>query len=254
MKTKRPPALNSLLAQALVRADSRPLAFVLAGHNGSGKSTLWTQRIAPIVKVPLINADRLITSILPMQQEDGRLVPWAAKLRDNDERWQKLAQDGVSAFMGLVVERQMAFGFETVFSHWKRRSDGSYETKVDIIRSLQAEGYFVVLIFVGLANVDLSTMRVQTRVQQGGHAVDSKKLQERYPRTQKAIGVAAPIADMTIMFDNSLNMASGFNLTRVQEHDIVRYDCRDPVFAVSGDVRAPAALWLDKVVGPFVPA
>lgn len=204
MRPTRPPGLNSLLAQALAGASTRPLAFVLAGHNGSGKSTLWSERIAPIVQVPLINADRLITSILPVRQADGRLVPWAARLRDADARWQKLAQDGVSAFMGLVVERQMAFGFETVFSHWRKRADGTYESKVDIVESLRADGYFVILIFVGLASVDLSILRVQTRVQQGGHAVDKRKLLERFPRTQQAVRVAAGVADMTMMFDNSL--------------------------------------------------
>lgn len=199
--------------------------------------------------MPLINADRLITSILPPPDKKGALVPWASKLRDEDERWQKLAQDGVSAFMGLVVERQMAFGFETVFSHWKKRSDGSVETKVDIIRSLQADGYFVVLIFVGLATVDLSVLRVQTRVQQGGHSVAHEKLIERFPRTQRAVGVAAPVADMTLMFDNSLSYEEGFNVVRVQEGKTTHYDCRDTSFSVRESVRGAATLWLEKVAG-----
>jgi predicted ABC-type ATPase len=53
---------------------------------------------------------------------------------------------------------------------------------------LQKSGYFVVLFFVGLANVELSILRVQTRKQQGGHAVTEIKLRERFARTQKAVG------------------------------------------------------------------
>lgn len=221
---------------------------MLAGHNGSGKSTLWSDRIAPKVQVPLINADRLITSILPPALPSGHLEPWAAKLRDGDARWQTLAQDGVSTFMGLVMDRKMAFGFETVFSHIRELADGRFETKIDIIQRLRANGYFVVLIFVGLATVDLSIMRVSSRVEKGGHDVPLDRLKARYPRTQKVVGMAAGVADMTIMFDNSLTLDIGFSLARVQMNATLLFDCRDETYGVDADVRSVARLWLDKVV------
>jgi hypothetical protein len=34
-----------------------------------------------------------------------KLRPWAARLRDQDERWQKLSQDGVQLFMGLIMDQ-----------------------------------------------------------------------------------------------------------------------------------------------------
>jgi hypothetical protein len=49
------------------------------------------------------------------------LRSWAADLRDNDERWQKLSQEGVQLFMGLIMEQRMPFAFETVFSYLQRR-------------------------------------------------------------------------------------------------------------------------------------
>lgn len=58
------------------------------------------------------------------------------------------------------MDQKMSFGFETVFSHWVEHADGSVESKVDIIRNLQSAGYYVVLIFVGLYNVQLSIARV----------------------------------------------------------------------------------------------
>jgi predicted ABC-type ATPase len=249
VKPKAQPSLASLLKRANKAAGAKPLAFVLAGHNGSGKSTLWADRIAPQVQVPLVNADRLITSILPPPLPNGHLEPWAANLRDADDRWQKLAQDGVSAFMGLVMDRKMAFGFETVFSHIKELPDGTVETKIGIIERLKANGYFVVLVFVGLASVGLSIMRVSSRVEKGGHAVPLNRLQARYPRTQKVVGMAAPIADMTIMFDNSLTMDVGFSLARVQMNEALLFDCRDETYQVHPDVRSLASVWLDKVVG-----
>lgn len=247
---QEPLTFAELIPQVLAVANDRPLAFVLSGHNGSGKSTLWNERITPIVQLPLINADRLITSILPAPQEDGFLVPWAAELRDHNTRWQGLAQDGVTAFMALVTDKSMAFGFETVFSHWKENPDGTVESKIDVIKSLQEKGYFVVLIFVGLVNVEMSILRVQTRTSQGGHDVPKEKLDTRFPRTQKAVGHAASMADMTLMFDNSRGLAEAFTLARAQQQDNVIYDCRNPAYAAN-DLRRIATLWLDKVCGPY---
>jgi predicted ABC-type ATPase len=68
---------------------------------------------------------------------------------------------------------------------------------------MQDAGCFVVLLFVGLTSSDISVFRVLTRQQQGGHGVPLEKLQDRFPRTQAAIGHASTQADMTLMFDNS---------------------------------------------------
>ena len=77
------------------------------------------------------------------------------------------------------MNQKLPFAFETVFSNWKLRSDGTYESKADVITALRYAGYFVVLLFVGLAYVDLSVLRVETRRQQGGHSVPTDKLVDR---------------------------------------------------------------------------
>ena len=248
---RRPPGLSKLLSQA-VAGKSKPTAFVLAGHNGSGKTTLWNERLARQLQIPLVNADRITASILPPADiRTGQLPAWAQKLRDNDTRWQQLSQAGVQAFVGLVMERQMPFAFETVFSHWKKLPDGSIESKADIIKTLQAAGYFVVLLFVGLSTVQLSVLRVETRKEQGGHGVPLAKLDERFPRTQRAIGLAAPIADMTLMFDNSRTADKAFALVRAQRRNRVLFDCRDPQYILDRSLRAVARPWLEKVTGAY---
>jgi len=249
--TRRPPPLDRLLQQAIAKVD-RPAAFVLAGHNGSGKSTLWYERLVSKLEMPLINADRLTTSILPEPDQHRRLPSWAQSLRDNDQRWQELSQQGVTAFKQLVIRQRIPFAFETVFSHWKKRQDGTYESKVDDIVELQESGYFVVLLFVGLASASLSVARVATRRQQGGHAVPVPKLVNRYPRTQMAVGKAAPVADMTLFFDNSRSFDEAFALVRVQRKNSVLFDCRDPAYSVDLGLVAVAESWLPKVVGPWV--
>lgn len=118
---------------------------------------------------------------------------------------------------------------------------------------MQAAGYFVVLLFVGLMSVDFSVLRVRTRTQQGGYDVDRAKLVDRFPRTQAAIGHAAPLADMTLMFDNSREEKDAFTLVRAQKRRKVLCDARDPQFKVDPELRAACDPWLEKVVGPFKP-
>jgi len=108
--------------------------------------------------------------------------------------------------MGLIMDQEMSFAFETVFSHWQRQADGTIRSKTDTIVALQEHGYFAILLFVGLANPELSILRVATRKSQGGHDVPEAKLRSRFPRTQEAIKMASTIADMTLMFDNSRGM------------------------------------------------
>ena len=220
-----PPDTTALLSRI---SPDKPLAIILAGHNGSGKSTLWRTRLSGILQIPLINADRLTLSILPESSSDNpRQLPlWAAALRDNDEKWQKISQSAVESLVREVLKQSVSFAYETVFSHLREREDGTVESKADRIREFQEAGYSVVLLFVGLTNSELSIARVTTRRQQGGHAVPVDKLISRFPRTQKVVRMASEIADLTLMFDNSRGEKNAFSLVRAQSPAEVLYDCR----------------------------
>lgn len=248
MSGRPPPSLSGLL-KGLGRGQTKPMAIVLAGHNGSGKSTLWRDKLGPTLEMPLLNADNLTSSILPNQSP---LPGWAQKLRNDDDRWARMSQEGVRAFKSLVMREGLPFAFETVFSHYVRHPDGHIESKADDIVEMQNEGYFVVLVFVGLVHVSLSITRVAQRVEQGGHNVPLRKLQTRFPRTRLAIGHAAPIADATLMFDNSLDGPLGFSLARVQRRDEVLFDARASDFKVHPHIQRLAGGWLD-VVCPLDP-
>ena len=221
----------------------QPLAIIVAGHNGSGKSTFWRRNLADELQMPLVNADRLMLSILPEPTGDGALPAWAATLRDADESWMKVSQQGVQAFVGHAMNANVPFAMETVFSHWQPRADGTFESKIDQIRQMQEAGYFVLLIFVGLASVDLSILRVETRVRENGHAVPEQKLRERFPRTQLAISEAIKVADASLLADNSRLPAQAFTVCRVQIEDREVFDLRN------GPRSAPSVIlrWLDKV-------
>jgi predicted ABC-type ATPase len=241
-----PPEAPELLKT--ISAD-KPLALILAGHNGSGKSTLWKERLAEALKIPLINADRLTLSMLPEPEGDPpQLAPWAVAFRDNDERWQRLSQASIQCLVDKVVVLRVPFAYETVFSHLKKLPDGKIESKGELILRFQEAGYSVALLFVGLASPELSVLRVKTRRDLGGHSVPEAKLRSRFPRTQEAIRLAAPMADLTLMFDNSRGFEEAFTLVRAQSKADVRYDCRRDSSAKQELIQI-ANSWL-KLVAP----
>lgn len=234
-------AVDEILAAQ--RKTKKPLAIVLAGHNGSGKSTMWRKTLSDQLQIPLVNADRIMLSILPEPLSDGALEEWARNLRDMDEAWMKVAQKGVQSFVGHAMQRKVPFAFETVFSYWDPQEDGTVASKLDLIRDMQAAGYFVLLFFVGLTNVELSILRVQSRVADNGHDVEMDRLLRRFPKTQKAIGEAAKIADASIFTDNSRDKKLAFTVCRIQLGEQPLYDLRND------SIRVPPAIleWLDKV-------
>ena len=234
-------AVDQILAAQ--QKTKRPLAIVLAGHNGSGKSTMWRKRLSGQLQIPLINADRMMLSILPEPGSDGELDEWAQSLRDTDESWMKVAQDGVQAFVGHAMRAKVPFAMETVFSYWEEQADGTVLSKIDLIEDMQRSGYFVLLFFVGLTNVDLSILRVQTRVAEHGHDVPTERLLKCFPKTQRAICAAAMAADAAIFTDNSRDIKQAFTVCRVQLGDRQLYDLRE----MSAAVPPAIAEWLNIV-------
>lgn len=204
-------------------ASGKPLAVILAGHNGSGKSTFWYEVLAKTFRIPLVNADRMMLSILPEQRP---LPDWALRLRDKDASWMKVAQKGVEAFVAQAMAEAVPFAMETVFSHWVAKPDGTFASKIDNIKKLQQEGYFTLLLFVGLANVELSVARVAVRFAYGGHNVPEAKLRERFSRTQRAIGAALDVVDAAVLVDNSRDETEAFTVSRVELSQKKVYDLR----------------------------
>lgn len=237
--------LNTSIKQALElqRKSKKPLAVVLAGHNGSGKSTMWYRHLVPSLRMPLVNADRMMMSILPEVSDPLDLPTWASKVRDTDTSWMSVAQLGVQAFVAHAMAQRVPFAMETVFSHWKPQADGTISSKIQMIRDMKDAGYFVLLIFVGLSDSSLSIARVSTRVAVGGHSVPTSKLIERFPRTQKAISAALSVADLTVLTDNSREPERAFTVCRVQHSEEEMYDVR------GAKRRTPQEIlrWLDKV-------
>ncbi|NVD70707.1 toxin [Duganella sp. BJB1802] len=222
--------------------ENRQLAIVLCGPNGSGKSTLWYEFLADHFKIPLLNADRLLLSLLPEQHESRVWSAWARRFRDQNALWMGISQHGIACLMDEAIARQATFAFETVFSYWEPMPDGTVRSKIELIGRLRNAGYFVVLLFVGLADVGLSIGRVLTRVHEGGHKVAHRKLVERFPRTQAAVAQALDVVDVAILFDNSGALRQAYTPVHVRANKEILFDIRE-----AGSPAEAITRWLDLV-------
>jgi len=154
--------------------DQRPLIVALAGPNGAGKTTFYHAFLEPM-QLRFVSADVLAEAL--------RLEPYDAAELANALRRQ------------LAAERE-SFIFETVFSD-------PVGDKLGFLKAAAAEGYTVVLCFIGLPSPDVSEQRVAMRVSQGGHDVPSLKLVERFPRTLANLKAAIRELPHVWIFDNS---------------------------------------------------
>ena len=134
--------------------ERRPLVIAIAGPNGDGKSTFYETQLAES-GLRFVNADNL------------------ARQLDLDPYKAAAAADRVRRELAQMRE---SFVFETVFSD-------PVGDKVDFLKSLEVDGYQVVLCYVGISSADVSDERVSMRVSKGGHDVPSSKIKERYART-----------------------------------------------------------------------
>jgi len=153
--------------------DRRPLLVAVAGPNGAGKST-FHQAFLSQTGLRFVNADVIAHQL--------RMDPYAAAGVANAVR------------VELVRERE-SFIFETVFS------DPANE-KISFLKNAAADGYTVVLCFIGLPNAAASAERVALRVSKGGHDVPLQKIEARYARSLANLASSIRELPIVLVFDN----------------------------------------------------
>lgn len=154
--------------------NCRPLLIALAGPNGAGKSSFYKINLAGR-GLPFINAD-IIASELGLDPYDA--ANKAASIRTH------------------LLQKRSTFVFETVFSD-------PVGDKVAFLKAAVAQGYTVLLVFIGLSNATQSEERVTIRVAQGGHDVPTEKLQQRFPRSLQNLQAAIKELPHVFIYDNS---------------------------------------------------
>ncbi len=154
--------------------------YIIAGCNGAGKTTASFTILPEILDCKeFVNADEIAKGLSPFQPERvsieaGRIM--LGRIHD-------------------LMNSNETFAFETTLA------TKSYRSK---IVEAQKNGYHVTLLFFWLQNVDLAIERVRTRVQEGGHHIETDVIKRRYINGIKNLfTIYLPIVDDIQIFDNS---------------------------------------------------
>jgi predicted ABC-type ATPase len=193
--------------------------IVAAGTNGAGKSSI----VGPLIRVnggsyynPDEHTRELVKAGLPLQEANAQA--WCI---------------GYDALQH-AVDRGVNFAFETTL--------GGDSITMELLRAL-AVGRRVVMLYVGLATVDLHIQRVAERVIRGGHGIPEDKIRQRFDSSRanllKFIGTRAEIR----VWDNSHQTADG----SPAPCEIFRVQNRKLIIPRNGDVSKTAG-WAQPLV------
>ena len=140
-------------------------------------STFMHTVLQPVTHLPFINADEIAAQRWPGQEVEHAYDASAAATAARDD----------------ALSRQRSFITETVFSH---------PSKIELVKQGISAGYLVTL-HVILVPEEVTVLRVEYRVAQGGHAVPEAKVRERYRRLWDLIAEARDLANRSTFYDNS---------------------------------------------------
>lgn len=156
-----------------------PRVVVFAGPNGAGKSTHADAILAALGIETFVNADYIARGL------SGRHTD-AVAFEAGRIMLKRLHQ---------LAEARADFAFESTLSS---------RTFAVFLRTLQQQGYAVVVYYFSLANAQLAVRRVKLRVALGGHDVPADVVRRRFSRSlSNFFALYMPLADEWTLFDNS---------------------------------------------------
>lgn len=162
------------------RREVGPVAVIYAGCNGAGKSTLRrieeSKGLEP--RLPAIDPDMLARRIAPAAPRQADIAAAKKALLDT----------------GHAIGSQMSFSLETTLT-----GRGVFRR----IEFAQNNGFWIRLIYVGLASAEIAVERVAARVLRGGHHIDEAVVRRRYAESLRSLPKAILLADEVAVFDNS---------------------------------------------------
>lgn len=172
-----------------------PWLWIVAGPNGSGKSTLvksgWLQSLFD-EPCEILNPDDIAATLAVGTSGGDRDSINLEAVKLSDAKLDSLIADNRSVIV------------ETVLSSPKHRS------RVD---AAKARGYGFGLVYVTVSSVELSVIRVEQRVANGGHDVPEARIRDRWERSHANLGWFAARADRVLVFDNGLETTLVYSRT-----------------------------------------
>jgi predicted ABC-type ATPase len=154
--------------------------YIISGCNGAGKTTASFNILPDLLNCKeFVNADEIARGLSPFQPERVAIEAGKLMLRRIDE----------------LINSKQDFSFETTLST---------KSFVSTIAKAKSEGYYVTLIFFWLESFELAKDRVQKRVSEGGHNIDSTVIERRYKAGIKNLfKIYSNKVDSLLIYDNS---------------------------------------------------
>jgi predicted ABC-type ATPase len=154
--------------------------YIIAGCNGAGKTTASFTILPEILDCKeFVNADEIAKGLSPFQPEKVAIEAGRIMLHRIDE----------------LLKKRQDFAIETTLA------TKIYKNK---IIEAQKDGYNVVLLYFWLRTVELAIDRVEMRVLEGGHHIETDVIRRRYTNGIKNLfEIYLDIADKVIIVDNS---------------------------------------------------
>jgi predicted ABC-type ATPase len=158
-----------------------PEVIIIAGPNGAGKTTFAIEYVLERRKhLDFVNADEIAREVnragLPQLRAETRAA------RNMLERIDNLVRSGTD------------FMFETTLATL------TYAHKIPVWRQ---SGYVISLIYLRLPSVETSIVRVNRRIEAGGHGIPEKIIRRRFDKSTAYLNdIYKPIVDEWYIWDS----------------------------------------------------
>lgn len=178
--------------------------YIIAGPNGAGKSTAAKTLLPQIWQCrEFVNADEIARGLSPFNPDSMAVQAGKLMLKRIDQ----------------LLDGEESFSIETTLA------TRSYQK---LIARAREKGFKVELLFLYLNSPELARLRVNQRVSEGGHNIDSDVIRRRYEKgINNLMRIFIPMADQWVVYDNSENpricIAAGARGTYIDIQDAERY-------------------------------
>ena len=157
-----------------------PRLYIISGCNGAGKTTASYSLLPEMLNCKeFVNSDEFAKGLSPFD-------PSKASIQASKYMLMKIH---------YLLQRQRDFAVETTLAT---------RTLLKIVKSAQAAGYTVTLLYFWLKSPELAIERVKARVEAGGHNIPEDTIIRRYyTGISYFFNLYAPISERWILADNS---------------------------------------------------
>ena len=157
-----------------------PRFYIISGPNGSGKTTASYGVLPELLDcVEFVNSDEFAKHLAPFAPESAYITASRLMLRK----------------VQYLFNRREDFCIETTLAT---------RALIKMVRSAQAQGYYVTVLYFWLNSPDIAIERVAKRVATGGHDIPEDTIRRRYNMGLNYLFHSyMPLCDKWILADNS---------------------------------------------------